>query len=167
MKTKKTVIYALLAVLSLALSYLESFIPLDFIVPGVKLGLANTISLLLAYNGKTKGAFAVNITRIVLASLLFGTPMSAYFSLVGGVLSLIAVALLCKTDKVSAFGASIVGGTLHNIGQLLAAATVFKTLNVAYYLPFLILCGAVCGALTGYVCLLLMKNKHINKLLSF
>lgn len=167
MKTKKTVLYALLATLCLALSYLESFIPLDFIVPGVKLGLANTVSLLLAYHGKIKGAFAVNITRVLLSNLLFGTPMSAYFSLVGGVLSLMAVSLLCKTDKVSVFGASIIGGTVHNVGQLLAAATVFKTLSVTYYLPFLVLFGAVCGALTGFTALLLMKNKHINKLLSF
>lgn len=167
MRTKKTVIYALLAVLSLALSYLETFIPLDFLVPGVKLGLGNTVALLLAYSGKIKGAFAVNITRILLCGLLFGTPVSLLFSLTGGIMSLIVTALISKCKKISVFGAGITGGTVHNTGQLLAAAVVFKTFNVAYYLPFLMLCGALCGAFTGLVCVLLLKNKHINKLLSF
>ncbi len=164
MKAKKLTLYALLAVLGMAFSYLESFIPLSLIVPGLKLGLANGIVLLLLGARDIKGAFTVNIVRICLSSLLFGTPMSFLFSLIGGVLSTVAMIPAVKIPKTSLVSAGVIGGATHNLGQAVAACLTFGTASVLTLAPTLCLMGAVCGLLTGIVSNLLINNKHIHKL---
>ncbi len=164
MKAKKLAKYAMLVCVGLAFSYFESFIPISAILPGLKLGLANLVVLLLLCANDIKGTFAVNIVRICISSLLFGTPLSFMFSLFGGLLSTAVMALAKKIKNVSAFGIGVLGGAAHNIGQLAAAALTFKTLTVFTLLPWLTLLGGVCGALTGFTTLLLIKNKHVNKL---
>lgn len=166
MKTKRLALWAILVTVGLAFSYFESFIPLSAIAPGLKLGLANLVVLLLLNSGDIKGAYAVNTIRVCIASLLFGTPMSFAFSITGALLSTTAMALVSKAKNVSPFGAGILGGAVHNIGQLIMAAAVFKTFSVFSLVPWLTLIGAACGALTGFTVLLLIKNKHINNLFS-
>ena len=166
MKTKRLALYSMLVVVSLAFSYFETFIPTALLLPGFKLGLANLVVLLLIEYDDIKGAFAVNIVRIALASLLFGTPVSFLFSLFGGILSTAVMFFVKKAKNVSCFGVGVLGGATHNIGQLFAAAFVFKTISVLTLTPWLTLLGALCGAATGFITLLLIKNKHINKLFS-
>ncbi len=163
MTTKKLTLYSLLVCIGLALSFLESIIALP-LLPGVKLGLANLVVLLLLNQKDLKGAFTINLIRVTLAAVLFGTPISFLFSLFGAVLSITLMALVLKLDGVSLFGASVVGGTAHNLGQLIACAIVFKNLSVLQLSAYLLLLGAVSGALGGIIVKLLLKNEFIHKL---
>ena len=151
MKPAKTIALAgVLTTLGLALSYLESLIPLPVGIPGVKLGLANLVVLIALNRLGTKTALVVSLLRIKLASLLFGTAVSAAYALSGGLLSfLIMWALLRRSGEFSTAGVSLAGGAAHNLGQLAAAAVVLGTVRVVAYLPALLLCGVTAGALNG------------------
>ncbi len=147
---KHITLYAMLVAVCLIVGYLENLLSISLltVAPGVKIGLSNAVALMLIYSGDVKGAWAVNITRICLSALLFGSPITFLFSLSGGVASTLAATWLCKIKSVSCIGSSIAAGTLHNIFQLLAA-TAFVGVGVIYYLPILLVLGAVCGALCG------------------
>ncbi len=156
--------YALLVAVCLIAGYLESLFIVSF-VPGVKIGVSNAVALVLVYYGDKKGAWAVNITRICLSALLFGSPMSFLFSLSGGVASTAAACLLSKSKNVSCIGISIASGTVHNIFQAVAAL-VFVKVGIVYYLPILVLSGAVCGALCGFLanCFTKVKLDKIRRI---
>lgn len=143
----------------LIVGYLESILSTTIIAvaPGVKIGLSNAVALTLICKGDIKGAWAVNITRICLSALLFGSVVSFLFSLAGGVASTAAACLLSRLKSVSPIGISIAGGVIHNVFQLLAA-TAFVGVGVVYYLPILITFGAVCGALCGILTNLVIKK---------
>lgn len=146
---KKITLYSLLTVFALILSYLEglslSFIP----VPGFKLGLANGISMILLSKRKYGGAIAVNITRILLSSLLFGNFYSLLFSLAGGILSSLIVLLFLKMPCFSFAGASTAAGAAHNLAQITVAILLLQTTGLIYLLPILLLSGAVTGFILG------------------
>ncbi len=154
---KRICMLGILCALCMVLSYLESLVSLSFIAPGVRLGLANTAGLLLLQKGDIKGAFAVNLTRILLSALLFGNVMSLSFSLAGGIASLCVMTLLRNCRSISPFGFSVAGGTVHNLFQLIVAAC-WLGRGVVFYLPVLLLCGAVSGALIGFFACLLEKR---------
>ncbi len=154
---KRICTWGLLCALCMVLSYLENLVSLSFIAPGVRLGLANTAALLLLQSDDVKGAFAVNITRILLSALLFGNLMSLSFSLAGGICSLIGMTFLRKTGGISPIGFSVAGGTIHNLFQLWVAV-LWIGKGVLFYLPILLLCGAVSGALIGFCAALLSRR---------
>ena len=159
---KRLCLYALFVAAGMVLSYLESLLPLHFIAPGVKIGLANAVSLLLAARGDIKGAAPVNISRILLSALLFGSAVSLAFALSGGVFSLLAVFLLIKTKKFSTVGVSIAGGVAHNAAQLGAAAVIMGG-GILYYAPVLVVAGAVSGAAVGALDTLILKKIKTNR----
>lgn len=160
---KSTTLYALFVAVCLIIGYLESLLSISLIAvaPGVKIGLSNAIALTLICRGDIKGAWAVNITRICLSALLFGSPISFLFSLAGGVASTAVACVLSKLKSVSAIGISIAGGTVHNIFQCVAA-TVFVGVGVVYYLPALLIFGALCGAFCGTLVKLVLNKIKIN-----
>lgn len=137
--------------LSLALicSYVESLIPFYFGVPGVKLGLANLVVVLLLYAMGAKESLTVSVLRIVLAGFLFGNMFSIWYSLAGGLLSFLVMWLLKKCGKFGVLPISVSGGIFHNVGQLIVAAIVVENYNVFYYMPILLVAGLVTGALIG------------------
>lgn len=153
--------YALMVALCLIIGYIESLVNLSFIAPGIKLGLSNSVCLMLVYKADIKGAFAVNIARIMLSALLFGSPVSLAFSVCGGVMSLLAVSLVSRSKNVSEIGASILGGAVHNVFQCVAAV-VFVGAGVLYYMPILLPIGAVCGGFTGMLVKLILKKVKTN-----
>lgn len=159
---KKVCTYGILAALCMVFGYLESLVPLDFIAPGVKLGLANTVALLLAARGDLRGALLVNITRILLSALLFSGPASLPFSLAGGLGALAVMALLSRVKSVSVTGMSIAGGAVHNLLQGTVALAVTGR-AAAYYLPLLLVCGAASGALTGTLGGIIFKKMQTNR----
>ena len=163
-RIKKLTVYALLVSACLIVSYLESLLSITFmaIAPGVKIGISNAIVLVLVFKGDKKGAWAVNVTRICLSALLFGTPLSFLLSLAGGVSSIVVACALSKSKAFSAIGISIASAVTHNIFQLVAA-TVFTGIGVIYYLPVLLLLGAICGAFCGILAQLVLKHsKKLN-----
>ncbi len=147
--SKKTAFFALFVALAFVFSYLESLIPFHFGVPGIKLGLANLVVVTAMYTFGEKQAFAVSVIRIILAGLTFGGVFSLVYSLAGGVLSFCAMLLAKRCRSLSVIGVSIIGGATHNIGQIAAAAIVMQTYRIVYYLPVLLLAGAVTGAVIG------------------
>ena len=163
---KKVTVYSFMLAVALIFAYVEAILPFDFIAPGVKPGLANCVVLLFIFTHHKKAAFFINICRVVLSCLLFSSVVSLAYALCGAVFSFII--MLC-TQKIKVFGivgVSILGGVAHNLAQCVVARLIFDTAGLYYYLPLLILCGAVCGALTGICGAALLKNKNIQKLLT-
>ena len=150
-KMNKTAFCGLVLALALIAGYAESLIPVAVAIPGVKLGAANSVIVILLYMVGVREAFIVNISRVVLSGFLFGSMSSILYSLSGAVFSLLIMILLKKTDRFSISGVSMSGGVFHNIGQLLMAAWVLETTAVWYYLPVLILSGGVTGLLIGFL----------------
>ncbi len=153
MNSKKTgawvATYGMLISLAFIFSYLEAIIPIPIPIPGVKLGLANLVTIVGLYTVGIKGTVAVSLVRIVLVGFTFGNASSMIYSLAGGGLSLLLMILIQRTGLFSQTGVSIVGGIGHNIGQLSIAAVVVQTSGVFYYLPFLMVAGIVAGAVIG------------------
>lgn len=162
-KAKNVAFYGIMIALAFILSYLESFIPINAIIPipGVKLGLANIVVLFALYTLKLRNAVIIAIIRVFLSGLLFGNPMTIAYSLCGCALSL-TVMYLTKKTKLSIIGVSMLGGIFHNIGQLIMAVILTHTSRIAYYLPVLLISGMVTGLLMG-VCAK-MVIERINKL---
>ena len=141
--------YGLLIGLAFVMSYIESLLPVSVPVPGVKLGLANMVSMAALYLIGVKGAFTVSLVRILLAGLAFTGPSMMIYSMCGGVLSILVMAALKKTGWFSIVGVSVAGGAAHNIGQLMAAAWITRTAGVFSYLPVLLAAGSAAGVAVG------------------
>ena len=124
-------------------------IPFDFGIPGIKLGLANIVALVLLYKNGFLPALAVSVSRVLLIGILFGNAMSVFYSLAGGVLSLIVMYLVKKIPFFSIVGVSVAGAAAHNIGQLAAALVVIGMKAVMFYLPFLLIAAVITGFLIG------------------
>lgn len=162
---KKLTLYALFVSVCLIVGYLESVLSITLvaIAPGAKLGLSNAVALMLIFSGDMKGAWAVNIARIGLSALLFGSPISLLLSLSGGVASMLVSCVLSRMKSVSVIGASIAGGTVHNVFQFIAA-TIFIGSGGYIYLPILLGVGAVCGAFCGVMAQLVLSKSKIFKI---
>ncbi len=139
----------MLIALAFIFSYIEAILPLPMPVPGVKLGLANLVTIVGFNTVGVAGAAAVDLLRIVLAGFTFGNMFSMMYSLAGGVVSLLLMAFVRKMGWFDQMGVSIIGGVGHNIGQLAVAAWVTQTAGVFYYLPVLMAAGCVSGAVIG------------------
>lgn len=148
-KTKRLALYGILAALALVLSYIEAMIPTFFAVPGMKLGLTNLVVLVALYRMGTKPAMVINFARILLTSILFGTVVSLWYSLAGGLLSGIVMILLKNTGKFQPLTVSVAGGVMHNVGQILVAMVIMQTNAIAWYLLVLWISGIVAGAIIG------------------
>ena len=150
MKAAKRVAYcACLIGLAMIFSYVESLIPLNFGIPGVKLGLANLVVVTgLAFLPPLQ-ILAVLLARICLTGILFGNVLSLAYSLAGGLLSFLVMLLLRRVKGFSLVGISIAGGVAHNVGQLLTAMAILGNVHLGWYLPPLLAAGVVAGGLIG------------------
>ena len=143
---------AMMIALAMIFSYVETMIPINFGIPGVKLGLANLVIVAAIYLFGGKQAFLISIVRIFLSGFMFGNLASILYSLAGGLLSLAVMLLLKKTDKLSILAVSVMGGICHNIGQLIVAMLVVENLKLIFYVPVLLISGFLTGLLIGIVC---------------
>ena len=152
-KTKVITQSAVLIALALALSYTERFIPLQLVIPlpGVKLGLANIVTLVALYLLGWKRTLPIVVIRCFLGAL-FGSLTGLAFSLTGGLISLAVMALCKKIPVFSIYGVSILGAAAHNIGQILAAMALMASVYVGAYLPYLLLIAICTGLATGAAC---------------
>ena len=148
-KASKMTFLALSITLALILSFVESQIPALMAVPGIKVGLPNIAIVFILYKMGAKEAVAVSFVRIFLVSLLFGNLQVLTFSIAGAFLSMLGMILLKKTNLFSSVAVSIVGGILHNVGQIIAACIWTQTAEVALYLPVLLASGLLTGGLIG------------------
>lgn len=150
-KTKaiKMAFYGMLVALAFIFSYIEVLIPFNFGIPGIKLGLANIVVIVALYAFGAKDAFVISCIRILLVGFTFGNLFSMLYSVAGGMLSWLVMCSLKRMKGFSVIGISIAGGISHNVGQIVVAAIVLKTVALGYYLPFLLIAGMITGLLIG------------------
>ena len=158
----------MLSALALVLSFLESLIPFQPGLPGIKLGLANLVIVFALYRMNVHSALLINTVRILLAGLLFSGLFGLLYSAAGAAASLAAMTLLLQINRkreqvgksilFSIFGVSMTGGVFHNLGQLLVAILFFSSLNLIYYLPVMIISGIVMGLINGMIARLLLQK---------
>ena len=148
----------LLATLALIFSYVEALVPFHAGVPGIKLGLANLVPLIVLYRLDARYAAAVNLIRVILAGLLFTGAFAALYSLAGCVVSFLVMWLCKKTDLFSVIGVSMAGGVFHNLGQLCVAMAAVSGLQLIHYMPVLILSGTAAGIIVGIGAWILLER---------
>lgn len=162
MKVKNVAVLGLCVALAMIMSYIESLFPLNFAVPGIKMGLANIVIIFLLYRVGFGAACVVSLIRVFLVSLLFGNVMMMAYSLAGAALSLVLMLMLKKSGKFSVIGVSIAGGVAHNAGQIIMAIILLGAKQIAYYLPVLVITGTATGVLIGIAASVVIKRiKHI------
>ncbi len=150
--------FGVFTALALIFSYVESLIPINFGIPGVKLGLANLVIVIALYKMKLSEVCLLDIVRVLLSGFLFGNYFSILYSMAGCLLSLAVMALLKRTGSFSVMGVSMAGGVAHNVGQLIVAAIVVETFSVIYYIPVLLIAGLVTGFLIGFISSEMLKR---------
>lgn len=143
---------ALLSAAAIVLSYYERFIPLPLAMPGMKLGLANTVTVASLYFFRKRQVFSIVIVRIIITTLLTGNVMGFVYSFAGGVVSFAGMALLHRffIKWVSPVGISVMGAYLHNLGQLGVLAVVTGSITVAIsYSPLIMISSMLTGVFVG------------------
>lgn len=161
--TRRLALCAVLTALALALSYMESFFPLSLLVPlpGIKLGLANIVTLFALYTLGAGPAVLILLARCLLGALFAGNMNALIFSLLGGVAAMGVMILLTRFRRLSVYGVSMGGAAAHNCGQVAAAVVTLGSRAPLAYLPVLLAVSLLTGALTGLMVSLLfraMKN---------
>lgn len=147
----KTAYMGLFAAAAIIFGYIETLLPVFVTVPGVKLGIANLVTVLILYLYSWREAAAISAVRILVIGFLFGNLFSIAYSLAGAVVSLAGMTLLKKMDGFSMAGVSVAGGVFHNAGQLLVAMMIVENFSLLYYLPVLLISGVLTGFLIGIV----------------
>lgn len=161
--TFRLVVLGLFIAQSLVLYIVEGFLPVPFIAPGAKLGLANLITVIALYAlpRKRDVAFILGV-RLILAAGFGGGINAFWYSLAGAILSFSAMVILQKIGKFSLIGVSAAGGIFHNFGQVIVASTIVMNAKVMLYLPILAVAGAGTGIILGVTALYTLK--HLQKL---
>lgn len=163
---KKLTFLAFSASFAIILSYVESLLPFfSSIVPWIKIGLPNIVTVYLLYLCGTYNASMVSLVRVLMISILFGSPMSAAYSLCGAAVSLTLMALLKKFTHTSVAFVSIVGAVFHNISQLILFLLISHTEEILVYLPILTAGGILSGLVVGVSSSLLLKYLNRSKLI--
>ena len=164
MKTKDIAQGGLLIGVALVLSLLERLFPLQAVVPipGIKLGLANIVTLFALTRLDCRRAVWLVLCRVTLASVFGGTVTGFAFSLTGGLLALFGMALLLPRcgRSLSLLGVSVAGAALHNCGQICAAMAVLGTVDVLGYLPLLLVSAVPMGLVTGLTAREILGHLH-------
>lgn len=148
-KSKDVANLALLISLALVFSYVEAIIPFNPGIPGVKLGVANIVTVITLYMFGNRDAFIVSVIRVLIAGLLFNGAFGACYAMAGAAVSLTGMILLRKTGLFSPVGVSMAGGVLHNLGQLLVAAALIEDMKIFFYFPVLMFSGIIAGIAVG------------------
>ena len=159
MNVKKVSNLSIFLALSIVLSIIESFIIITNVIPGVKIGIANIVILMVLYIYGSKDAVVISILRVFIVGLLRTGIFSInfFFSLSGAIISIISMSSLKKITKLSMVGISIVGATAHSIGQLLFATFFVKSVAILLYAPAIIIISVISGIITGLISKYLMK----------
>ncbi|MBQ8207841.1 MAG: Gx transporter family protein [Clostridia bacterium] len=141
----------LLLAAALILSYIESVLGMHFaFLPGMKLGLANVITAFVFFEFSKGEALAVSLGRVIIMGILFGSPISFLYSFCGAFLSFLGLILARAIGKgISYVGSSVLCACLHNLGQSIVATGFFGIDVASFYLPYLLLGGAIFGTVTG------------------
>lgn len=162
-ETKNITVMALFSAVAIIFSYIEAILPpIWSAIPGIKVGLANIVTVTLLYKFSIKEASIVAFIRIIIIALLFGNAMTLIYSIAGFVLSVAIMDILKRMNLFSTVGVSIAGGVFHNLGQIIVAMLLLQTKEIGYYMIVLAITGTVAGILIGIASNLMLK--YSNKL---
>ncbi|MDE6742991.1 MAG: Gx transporter family protein [Lachnospiraceae bacterium] len=142
---------AMFLALAVIMGYLEALVPVVPMIPGIKLGLANFVIVLVMYLFSIREAAVISVLRIILVGFLLSNMSMILYSLAGAALSLTVMALLKRIPYFSIYGISMAGGIMHNIGQLLVAGALMGFQAILWYMPFLLMAGMLAGLLIGFL----------------
>ncbi len=165
MKVQKMALLGVLTAGAIVIAILESFIP-SVGIPGVKLGLANIVILVILYELGIIEAIIVNLLRVLLVGLVRGTFLSMGFlmSVTGAVLSLgIMILFYILIKKFSIIGVSVIGSIFHVTGQILIAMLFLGTAYIFLYLPVIAISAIITGIFVGIIAQLIIKTGIIKK----
>ena len=162
MKTPRITELGMLLAVSLVLSYLESVLPAIVTVPGVKIGLANIITMLVLYRWNWKNALLFMTVRVVLSGFLFSGMVGIVYSFAGGLCCIFIMNIARKCSFFSSLGVSMAGAVAHNAGQILVAASVMENIHILYYFPVLCVSGVIGGFIVGYLSNLIIEQYNKN-----
>ena len=162
-QTQRIALSGLLVALMLVLGFVESLIPVAAGIPGIKLGLSNGVLIFAVYMLGIPTAFVLMVLKVVLSGLMFGGVSAMMYAMAGGVLSMIAMALLSRVKGIHPVVVSMVGGVMHNVGQVGLAMIMLNTPKLLYYMAVLMIVGLLCGAVTGVCADTVMK--HLKKIM--
>ena len=153
-KVNQMTLCAILISMALVLSYIEHFIPIQMLIPlpGIKLGLANVVTLMALFFLGSGSAFTILIIRCILGSVFGGGISGLAFSMTGGMFAMSIMCIFKQCKGISIYGVSILGSAAHNAGQILAAIIIMGSVYVIGYLPYLLLVSVFTGMATGTVC---------------
>lgn len=163
--TKKIVRLALFLALGVVLNIVESMLPVLIAVPGVKLGIANTITLIVLYFYGPKEYILIGFLRVILVALLRTGIGSITFilSLSGWFMSTLFVLTIYLLKRVSIYGLSMGSAVMHGVGQILMVVIYYARPEMIYYIPVIILSGLISGCVLALLCSELIKR--LNKVL--
>ena len=160
-RTQRIALCGLLIAMMLVLGFVESRIPINAGIPGIKLGLANGVLIFAVYMLDIPTAWLLMVLKVTLSGLLFGGFNTIMYALAGGVLSMLTMTLLSRIKGMHPVTVSMAGGVMHNVGQVALAMILLHTRQLLYYMAILILVGLACGALTGIVASSVMKHLKV------
>lgn len=150
-KNKRIALRGILVALALILSYIESFFPVSSAVPGIKLGLANIVTIYALKRLGLKDTLIISLLRILLSTILFGNLAMMVYSISGALFSILIMSLVSRFDRVGTLGISVAGAVAHNIAQCDVASILLQNSSVFRYLPVLLISGVIAGIITGLV----------------
>lgn len=166
--TRKLTSLAMFISAALVLHVVEGMLPVPFVMPGIKLGLANIVTLIAIMFFDFKEIVVIVTLRCFLGSIFGGGISNLLFSFTGGILSAVVMLLLCRKlgQYFSLIGISVAGAIAHNLGQLFVASLIISDFRIYVYLPVLMISSVATGVFIGLVCSnakrLIIRN--INKL---
>ena len=164
MRTKRLAELSLLTAAALIIFIVELQIPNPFPIPGIKLGLANIITVYAVYHYRPHEVALIVAVRLILGTVFSGNITALIYSAAGGFLCLLGMLLLKKLiDEKHLWMSSVLGAILHNTGQMAAALIVMRTPQLLLYYPFLLVSGCLAGAFTGLCAQLItarLKNRR-------
>lgn len=164
-KTKKLALMSVLTAIALTIFMIEAQLPSPVPIPGVKLGLANIITLTTMLILGKKEAGAVFTVRIIMGAMFSGSPSTLLYSAAGGALAYAVMwVLVGRVDEKRLWAVSAVSAVAHNMGQLAACVMVVKTAGVFLYAPALIISGVITGVFTGFGAMYLVRAVRKMKL---
>lgn len=163
MRAKKMTELALLSTVALTIFVVELRIPNPIPIPGVKLGLANIITVYAMYRYSAKETLMILLTRIILGAVFSGNMMALLYSLSGGMFCFVGMLLLrCMLPLKWIWLCSVFGAIFHNLGQI-SVAVLIAGFGILAYLPFLIISGCIAGAFTGGCAQMVLKRMEVRQ----
>lgn len=157
-KNHKIAFCGVMIALAMILSYLESLVPIHMAVPGVKIGLANLVTIIALQRLDLKSTIVISVGRIVLSNILFGNLAVLLYSLAGAACSILIMTLLKKCRVFGIVGISVAGAVFHNLGQIVVAVCVMENVRIFYYMFILLISGTVAGVAIGLLASFLLRN---------